>query len=92
MISYFTAVSDLPTYRIRAGDTVSLNAANPEEPVMVHRPVLGAVASTITAWIQSGHLEPAIPSGGASVGPSLLASPDARPRLRLLPRDDQQTA
>lgn len=87
-LTYFTAHSDMPPH-IRAGDLVSLNDENPNEPVMVHRPAVGVGVSDVAAWVGAGALAPVIPSGGAVVVP---LSPGARPRLRLLPRDDQQTA
>lgn len=93
-LTYFTAALDLPPH-VRAGDLVSLNDTHPDEPVMVHRPADGVGMSDLLAWLSCGALMPAIPPGGASAapsGPSTAPTPDAWPRLRLLPRDDQRTA
>lgn len=91
-LTYYTAVSDLPC-GICAGDTVSLNDEHPAEPVLVHRPVSGACAAKVAAWVKAGVLRPISPSV-SSEGASPLASPweHAPPRLRLLPSTDPVTA
>lgn len=88
-LTYYTAQRHLLALGICAGDTITLNAINPEEPVMIHRPALGVDAQTIAEAVAAGLLAPVSPSASPVVP---FDVPPAPPRLRLLPRDDRRSA
>ena len=98
-LTYYTAVRDLLPRGIRAGDTISVDTTNPDEPVMVHYPAVGVTAAMVEEAVAVGCLVPVASGVPVAVGPAILSGgvssapvPSARPRLRLLRPDDQQMA
>lgn len=91
-IHYYTAVRDILSRGIRAGDTISVDTTNPDEPVVIHHPAVGVSVAMVQDAVAQGlcvPVAPAIPSGVVASSPS--PAPSGRPRLRLL-RSDEQSA
>ena len=92
MLTFFAATADILPLGIHKGDTVSVDATNPDEPVVIHHPAVGVTVERLATAIGTGALERVSQSVSRSAAPPVPETPVARPRLRLLRGADQQMA